>query len=75
MTTPVDAKKAESADACAVMALERVPLVIQKYGGADRMSDPEMVKAIKASVSIPVMVRARDGNVEEAQVSFIFEVL
>lgn len=62
------AKIAEDCGACAVMALERVPADIRRDGGVSRMSDPEMIKAIKAAVSIPVMAKARIGHFVEAQI-------
>src|SRR6188768_2638220 len=61
------AKIAEDAGACAVMALERVPSDIRRDGGVARMSDPEMIEGIKAAVSIPVMAKARIGHFAEAQ--------
>nr|WP_278335347.1 pyridoxal 5'-phosphate synthase lyase subunit PdxS [Clostridium oryzae] len=68
VTNAEQAKIAEAAGACAVMALERVPSDIRKEGGVARMSDPKMIKEIKASVSIPVMAKARIGHFVEAQV-------
>ena len=62
------AKIAEDAGACAVMALERIPAEIRKAGGVARMSDPEMIEGIKAAVSIPVMAKARIGHFVEAQI-------
>ena len=62
------AKVAEDAGACAVMALERVPADIRRDGGVARMSDPEMIEGIKAEVSIPVMAKCRIGHFAEAQV-------
>jgi len=62
------AKLAEKAGACAVMALERVPSDIRKEGGVARMSDPQMIKAIQAAVSIPVMAKVRIGHFVEAQI-------
>src|SRR6187401_243666 len=62
------ARIAEDAGACAVMALERVPADIRRDGGVARMSDPEMIEAIKAAVSIPVMAKARIGHFVEAQI-------
>lgn len=59
------AKIAEAAGACAVMALERVPSDIRKEGGVARMSDPKMIKEIMAAVSIPVMAKARIGHIVE----------
>ena len=66
--TPEQARVAEDAGACAVMALERVPADIRRDGGVARMSDPEMIEAIKASVHIPVMAKARIGHFVEAQI-------
>ncbi len=68
VVTPDQAKLAEDAGACAVMALERVPSDIRKEGGVARMSPPELVAAIKESVTIPVMAKARIGHFVEAQV-------
>lgn len=68
VVTPEQAKIAEDAGACAVMALERVPADIRRDGGVARMSDPEMIEAIKATVSIPVMAKARIGHFVEAQI-------
>src|ERR1041384_8008574 len=68
VVTPQQAKIAEDAGACAVMALERVPADIRRDGGVARMSDPEMIEAIKAAVSIPVMAKCRIGHFAEAQV-------
>jgi pyridoxal 5'-phosphate synthase pdxS subunit len=68
VVTPEQAKIAEEAGACAVMALERVPSDIRKDGGVARMSDPEMITGIIAAVSIPVMAKARIGHFVEAQV-------
>ena len=65
---PEQARIAEDAGACAVMALERVPSDIRRDGGVARMSDPEMIEGIKAAVSIPVMAKARIGHFAEAQV-------
>mgnify|MGYP000600213361 CR=1 FL=1 len=62
------ARIAEDAGACAVMALERVPSDIRRDGGVARMSDPEMIEGIKAAVTIPVMAKARIGHFAEAQV-------
>merc|ERR1711988_1381782 len=62
------ARIAEEAGACAVMALERVPADIRKDGGVSRMSDPKMIKAIKAAVTIPVMAKCRIGHFVEAQI-------
>ena len=68
VVTPEQARIAEDAGACAVMALERVPADIRRDGGVARMSDPEMIEAIKASVHIPVMAKARIGHFVEAQI-------
>ena len=68
VVTAEQAKVAEDAGACAVMALERVPADIRRDGGVARMSDPEMIEAIKAAVTIPVMAKARIGHFVEAQI-------
>jgi pyridoxal 5'-phosphate synthase pdxS subunit len=68
VVTPEQARVAEDAGACAVMALERVPADIRKDGGVARMSDPEMIEGIKAAVTIPVMAKARIGHFVEAQI-------
>ncbi len=68
VVTPDQAKIAEDAGACAVMALERVPADIRRDGGVSRMSDPAMVQGIQAAVSIPVMAKARIGHFVEAQI-------
>ena len=68
VVTPDQAKIAEDAGATAVMALERVPADIRRDGGVARMSDPAMIEAIKAAVTIPVMAKARIGHFVEAQV-------
>jgi len=68
VVTPKEAEIAEKAGACAVMALERVPSDIRKQGGIARMSDPKMIKEIKAAVSIPVMAKVRIGHFVEAQI-------
>src|SRR3984885_15125875 len=68
VVTPAEAKIAEDAGACAVMALERVPSDIRRDGGVARMSDPAMIKGIQAAVTIPVMAKARIGHLAEAQV-------
>src|SRR5689334_15219789 len=68
VVTPDQARIAEEAGACAVMALERVPADIRKDGGVARMSDPGMIKEIIASVTIPVMAKARIGHFVEAQI-------
>ena len=68
VVTPEQARIAEDAGACAVMALERVPADIRRDGGVARMSDPEMIEGIKAAVRIPVMAKARIGHFVEAQI-------
>ena len=68
VTTPEQARIAEDAGACAVMALERIPADIRAAGGVSRMSDPHMIKGIQAAVSIPVMAKCRIGHLVEAQV-------
>jgi pyridoxal 5'-phosphate synthase pdxS subunit len=68
VVTPEQAKVAEDAGACAVMALERVPADIRRDGGVARMSDPDMIDGIQAAVSIPVMAKARIGHFVEAQI-------
>ncbi len=68
VTTPEQAKIAEEAGACAVMALERIPADIRVAGGVSRMSDPAMIKGIQAAVSIPVMAKVRIGHFVEAQI-------
>jgi len=68
VVTPDQAKIAEDAGACAVMALERVPADIRRDGGVARMSDPEMIEGIKAAVTIPLMAKARIGHFAEAQI-------
>ena len=68
VTTPEQAKIAEAAGACAVMALERIPADIRAAGGVSRMSDPKMIKGIQEAVSIPVMAKCRIGHFVEAQV-------
>src|ERR1700750_655439 len=68
VVTPEQAKIAEDAGACAVMALERVPADIRRDGGVSRMSDPDMIDGIQAAVSIPVMAKARIGHFVEAQI-------
>ena len=68
VTTPEQAKVAEEAGACAVMALERIPADIRAAGGVSRMSDPKMIKGIQEAVSIPVMAKCRIGHFVEAQV-------
>lgn len=68
VTTPEQARIAEAADACAVMALERIPADIRAAGGVSRMSDPKMIRGIQEAVSIPVMAKCRIGHFVEAQV-------
>lgn len=68
VTTPEQAKIAEAAGACAVMALERIPADIRAAGGVSRMSDPKMIRGIQEAVSIPVMAKCRIGHFVEAQV-------
>ena len=68
VTTPEQAKIAEAAGACAVMALERIPADIRAAGGVSRMSDPKMIKGIQQAGSIPVMAKARIGHIAEAQI-------
>src|SRR5688572_30377488 len=74
VTNAEQARVAEEAGACAVMALERVPADIRAEGGVSRMSDPEMIQAIQAAVTIPVMAKARIGHFVEAQVLEALEV-
>ena len=74
VTNPDQAKIAEDAGACAVMALERIPSDIRKDGGISRMSDPEMIKGIQNVVSIPVMAKCRIGHIAEAQIIESLEV-
>jgi pyridoxal 5'-phosphate synthase pdxS subunit len=74
VVTPEQAKIAEAAGACAVMALERVPADIRRDGGVARMSDPSMIEGIKQAVTIPVMAKARIGHFAEAQVLEALEV-
>ena len=74
VTTSEQAKIAENAGACAVMALERIPADIRKDGGISRMSDPEMIKKIQDVVSIPVMAKCRIGHFAEAQVLETLEI-
>ncbi len=74
VTTPEQAKIAEEAGACAVMALERIPADIRAAGGVSRMSDPEMIKGIQAAVSIPVMAKCRIGHFAEAQILQAIEI-
>jgi pyridoxal 5'-phosphate synthase pdxS subunit len=68
VVTPEQARIAEEAGACAVMALERVPADIRRDGGVSRMSDPQMIKGIIAAVTVPVMAKARIGHFVEAQI-------
>jgi pyridoxal 5'-phosphate synthase pdxS subunit len=74
VVTPEEARIAEDAGACAVMALERVPSDIRRDGGVARMSDPEMIQGIQEAVTIPVMAKARIGHFAEAQVLEALEV-
>lgn len=74
VTTPEQAKIAEAAGACAVMALERIPADIRAAGGISRMSDPKMIKGIQDAVSIPVMAKCRIGHFVEAQVLEALEI-
>ncbi len=74
VTSPEQAKIAEDAGACAVMALERIPSDIRKDGGISRMSNPEMIKGIQSVVSIPVMAKCRIGHFAEAQVLETLEI-
>ena len=74
VTTPEQAKIAEAAGACAVMALERIPADIRAAGGVSRMSDPQMIKGIQEAVSIPVMAKCRIGHIVEAQVLQAIEI-
>ena len=74
VTTPEEARIAEEAGAVAVMALERVPADIRKEGGVARMSDAEVIEAIKQAVTIPVMAKARIGHFVEAQILEALEV-
>lgn len=74
VTTPEQAKIAEAAGACAVMALERIPADIRAAGGVSRMSDPKMIKGIQEAVSIPVMAKCRIGHFVEAQVLEAIEI-
>ena len=68
VTTPEQARIAEAAGACAVMALERIPADIRAAGGVSRMSDPAMIRGIQEAVSIPVMAKCRIGHIAEAQI-------
>ena len=74
VTTPEQAKIAEEAGACAVMALERIPADIRAAGGVSRMSDPEMIRGIQEAVSIPVMAKCRIGHFAEAQILQAIEI-
>lgn len=74
VTTPEQAKIAEAAGACAVMALERIPADIRAAGGISRMSDPAMIKGIQNAVSIPVMAKCRIGHFVEAQILEAIEI-
>lgn len=74
VTTPEQAKIAESAGACAVMALERIPADIRAAGGVARMSDPKMIKGIQQAVSIPVMAKCRIGHITEARILEAIEI-
>ncbi len=74
VTNPEQAKIAEAAGACAVMALERIPADIRAAGGVSRMSDPAMIKGIQNAVSIPVMAKCRIGHIAEAQILQAIEI-
>ena len=74
VTTPEQAKIAEEAGACAVMALERIPADIRAAGGVSRMSDPKMIRGIQEAVSIPVMAKCRIGHFVEAQILEAIEI-
>ena len=74
VTTPEQAKIAEAAGACAVMALERIPADIRAAGGVSRMSDPKMIKGIQDAVSIPVMAKCRIGHIAEARILEAIEI-
>ena len=74
VTTPEQAKIAEEAGACAVMALERIPADIRAAGGVSRMSDPKMIRGIQEAVSIPVMAKCRIGHFTEAQILEAIEI-
>ncbi|MCI6671169.1 MAG: pyridoxal 5'-phosphate synthase lyase subunit PdxS [Prevotella sp.] len=74
VTTPEQARIAEAAGACAVMALERIPADIRAAGGVSRMSDPKMIKGIQEAVSIPVMAKVRIGHFAEAQILQAIEI-
>lgn len=74
VTTPEQAKIAEAAGACAVMALERIPADIRAAGGVSRMSDPKMIRGIQKAVSIPVMAKCRIGHFVEAQLLEVIDI-
>jgi pyridoxal 5'-phosphate synthase pdxS subunit len=74
VTTPEQARIAEEAGACAVMALERIPADIRAAGGVSRMSDPKMIRGIQEAVSIPVMAKCRIGHMAEAQILQAIEI-
>ena len=74
VTTPEQARIAQEAGACAVMALERIPADIRAAGGVSRMSDPKMIKGIQKAVSIPVMAKCRIGHIAEAQILQAIEI-
>ena len=74
VTTPEQARIAEEAGACAVMALERIPADIRAAGGVSRMSDPKLIKQIQNAVSIPVMAKCRIGHIAEAQILQALEI-
>ncbi len=74
VTTPEQARIAEQAGACAVMALERIPADIRAAGGVSRMSDPKMIRGIQEAVSIPVMAKCRIGHIAEAQILQAIEI-
>ena len=74
VTTPEQARIAEAAGACAVMALERIPADIRAAGGVSRMSDPKMIKGIQEAVTIPVMAKCRVGHISEAQILQAIEI-
>ena len=74
VTTPEQAKIAQDAGACAVMALERIPADIRAAGGVSRMSDPAMIRGIQEAVSIPVMAKCRIGHIVEAQLLQAIEI-
>ena len=74
VTTPEQARIAEAAGACAVMALERIPADIRAAGGVSRMSDPKMIKGIQEAVTLPVMAKCRIGHIAEAQILQAIEI-